>query len=126
MSVDTQAIDNTSGKPLPTVEQFKEVVNAQLHYWSEANIEGLCYSQTSTVINNLVEYYGDPASNTTCRPEVDTFKEVVRDFREKKEREAFSEFTDPEVQELITLLAPHFHEPPKDEDEDEEETTGTE
>ncbi len=102
---------------LPNVEQFKRIVNEELHRWSQSNVSGLCTDQTQTVIDNLKLFYGDPTSRYT--PDVETFKRVIEGFREQKERTVFAAFPDTEVLELVARVAPLFQEPPKVEEKED-------
>jgi|SRR5579875_1203467 len=91
---------------LPTVEEFKTIVGRQLTFWSVSTVDGLCFSQTETLINDLAPYYHSGEKDAV--PEVTSFKEVFSTFQQKHERVTFVDLADPEVQELITLLAPYF------------------
>ena len=104
--IDTQTVDNIPAK-LPTVEQFRSVVIGELNTWGQATVDRLCFSQTRTVIEGLAPYYHSGEDDTV--PDVDTFRQVIR--QAQKERPAFVDLTEPEVNELITALAPHFHHP---------------
>jgi hypothetical protein len=48
---------STSSPKQPSVQEFKEIVMRHCRGWDVSNVDGLCTSQTQTLIEELAQYF---------------------------------------------------------------------